>query len=155
MTRLLAPLLAAAVAAAAVAADGPLVDPLDTLRFGAPKEKAKAELVEGKVGKAVRFAFEKDARSTFFTSTLRGTPGWDKAAGLSFWVKGDGAPGWGGLQLIFDDDYAVRYDAAFPVRPGWAKVELAWSDFVAVLPGRRALPLDPAGANRPSKVSGV
>jgi lysophospholipase L1-like esterase len=155
MPRFLPALLAAALAAAAVAADGPLVDPLDTLRFGPPKAKGTAALVDGKACKAVRFAFEKEARSTFFTSTIRGTPEWDQVAGLSFWVKGEGDPGWGGLQLIYDDDYAVRYDAAFPVRSGWSKVELAWSDFAAVLPGKRSLSLDPAGPNRPSKVSGV
>lgn len=156
MTRLLPALLVVAVSGAAVAADGPLLDPLDTLRFGQPKAKGKAALVEGKVGKAIRFSFDKDASSTFFTSNIRGTPEWDKAAGLSFWVKGEGGTGWGGLQLIYDDDYAVRYDAAFPVRgTDWTKVTVAWSDFVPVLPNKRSLPLDPAGPNRPSKVSGV
>ena len=36
--------------------------------------KGAAELVEGKVGKAIRFRFEQDARSVFFTSNIHGTP---------------------------------------------------------------------------------
>src|SRR4051794_38894947 len=102
---------------------GALISSMDALTFAAPKEKGHASLVEGKVGKAVRFQFERDARSTFFTSNLRGTADWDRAAGFSFWVKGDGMPGFGGIEFIYDDDYAVRYDLAFPVSgTGWTKV---------------------------------
>jgi len=92
----------------------------------------------------------------FFTSRLRGGPDWDKAAGLSFWVKGDGTDGFGGLQLIFNEDYAVRYDVAFPVRgTDWTRVVVPWRDFVPVLPGEKSRPLDPAGPNKPSQVSAV
>ncbi len=138
------------------AGEGMLVDSMDELRFRPPKEKGRAELVAGKVGKAVRFSFDKDARSTFFTSNHRGTPAWDQADGLSFWVKGDGSDACGGLELIFDDDYAVRYDFAFPIRDtDWRKVTVAWRDLVPVLPGPKSVPLDPAGANRPSKLSAL
>jgi lysophospholipase L1-like esterase len=133
-----------------------LIDSMDALRFRVPKEKGKAELVEGKVGKAVRFSFENDSRSTFFTSNLRGQPEWDRAAGLSFWVKGDGPDSFGGLQLIFDNDYAVRYDLCFPITgKGWTKVAVAWDDFVPVLPGPKAKPLGLPGGNPPSKISAV
>jgi lysophospholipase L1-like esterase len=139
------------------AADGPLISSLDDLEtFTAPKDKARAESVDGKVGKAIRFSFEKDARSVFFTSRLRGNADWDKAAGLSLWVKGNGTDGFGGLQLIFNEDYAVRYDLAFPVRgTEWTKVVAAWRDFIPVLPGPKSNPLDPAGPNKPSQVSGL
>jgi lysophospholipase L1-like esterase len=147
-------LLAALVPARA--ADGPVLDSMDELHFHGPKEKASAELVEGKVGKAVRFSFDRDARSAFFTSSLRGTPAWDEAAGLSFWVKGDGSPHFGGLELIYDDDYAVRYDYAFPLRnTEWTRIVIPWRDFVPVLPGPRSKPLDPRAGNRPSKVSAL
>ncbi len=136
-------------------AAGPVLDTMDEVRFRSPKGKGRAELVEGKVGKAVRFAFDKDSRSAFFTSSLRGRPEWDKAAGLSFWVKGDGSRSFGGLQLIYDDDYAVRYDYCFPIQSKeWAKVTVAWRDLVPVLPGPKSRPLGPGG-NSPSKVSGL
>ncbi|MDB5308455.1 MAG: hypothetical protein JWO38_2657 [Gemmataceae bacterium] len=128
---------------------------MDEITFASPKEKGKAELVEGKVGKAVRFAFEKDARGTFFTSPIHGTPAWDQAAGFSFWVKGNGIDQFAGLELIHDNDYAVRYDLCFPVKgTAWTKVTVAWGDLIPVLPGPKAKPLGPGG-NPPSKVSGV
>jgi lysophospholipase L1-like esterase len=157
MTRLAgALLLTLTIPAAAAQPGGQLLDDMDAVRFRAPKDKGKAELVQGKFGKAVRFAFEKDARSTFFTSNLRGTPAWDKAAGISFWVKGDGSDAFGGLQLIYDDDFAVRYDFCFSIKSTeWTKVTVAWEDFVAVLPGPKAKRLSLPGGNPPSKVSAV
>lgn len=135
--------------------DPAIVASLDGPTFTAPKDKGTAELVEGKVGKAVRFAVEKDAPSVFFTSRVGGTPAWDGAAGLSFWVKGDGTGQFGGLQLIYDDDYAVRYDFCFPIKgTEWTKVTAAWDDFIPVLPGPRAKPLG-VGGNPPSKVSAL
>ena len=149
-------LLVAAFAALLAGSDADVLDTMDALRFNAPKEKGRAELVAGKLGKAIRFQLDKDSRSTFFTSNLRGTPAWDRAAGLSFWVKGDGTEQFAGVQLIHDNDYAVRYDAVFPIRGSdWTRVTLAWGDFVPVLPGPKAKPLDPAGGNPPSKVSAV
>lgn len=137
----------------AAADDSSLIASMDELKFAPPKEKGEAALVTGKVGKAVQFSFEKDARSTFFTSNIRGTPAWDQAAGFSFWVKGDGSSQFGGLELIYDDDYALRYDYCFSAKgTEWTKVVIAWSDLVPVLPGARARTLG-AGANPPSKVT--
>jgi lysophospholipase L1-like esterase len=153
-------LLSVAVSSVAIgvarAGEEGVVATMDDLRFRPPEQKGRAELVEGKVGKAVRFRFDEGARGAFFTSNLRGMPAWDRAAGLSFWVKGEGRDGFGGLELIYDDDYAVRYDVAFPVKgTAWTKVVVAWSDFVPVLPGPRAKPLAASGGNAPSKVSAV
>jgi lysophospholipase L1-like esterase len=104
----------------------------------------------------VQFAFDKDARSVFFSSNLRGRPEWDRAAGFSFWVKGDGSDGLGGIQFIHADDYALRYDYAFPVKSTeWTKVTVAWRDLIPVLPGPQAKLLDPAGDNKPSKLSAL
>jgi lysophospholipase L1-like esterase len=136
-------------------AAGPLLDDMDEVRFRSPKGMGKAELVDGKVGKAVRFTFHKGARSAFFTSSLRGAPEWDRAAGISFHVKGDGSASFGGLQLIHDTDFAVRYDYCFPIsNTDWTRVTVAWRDFVPVLPGPKSKPLG-AGGNAPSKVSAL
>ncbi len=153
---LFAALLILAAAGAGRAADDALIDAMDELLFQPPKEKGKAELVDGKLGKAVRFSFDKDAQSTFFTSNHRGSAAWDKAAGLSFWVKGDGSDHFGGLELIYDDDYALRYDFAFPLKnTEWTKVVVPWRDFVPVLPGAKSGPLDPAGDEKPSRISAL
>jgi lysophospholipase L1-like esterase len=154
MPRLLPTVLLAALGAA-VALGAPLLDSMDEIRFRNPKEKGKAELVEGKLGKAVRFSFDKDARSVFFTGSFRGSPEWDRAAGISFWVKGDGTDQFGGLQLIWDEDYSVRYDYCFPIKGfDWTKVTVPWRDFVPALPGPKARPLGGPDGNAPSKVSG-
>jgi lysophospholipase L1-like esterase len=60
------------------------------------------------------------------------------------------------LQLIYDDDYAIRYDFCFPIKnSGWTQVTVAWRDFVPVLPGPKAKWLGGADGNPPSKVSAV
>src|SRR5262245_17973662 len=135
---------------------GPVIDSMDELRFLAPKEKGSAELVDGKLGKAVRFSFTKDSRSAFFTSNRRGQSDWDDAAGFSFWLKGDGSDGFGGLQFIYDNDYAVRYDYCFPLASKeWRKVTVAWRDLIPVLPGPKSRPLGGKGGNRPSSLSAL
>jgi lysophospholipase L1-like esterase len=149
--------LVAACAAVALAApaEGPVVATMDESIFAAPKGKGTAELVDGKVGKAIKFTLDKDARGAFFTSRLRGTPEWDRAAGLSFWVKGEGNDCFAGMEFIYDDDFAVRYDLCFPVKgKDWRKVTVAWDDLIPVLPGPKAKPLG-QGGNAPSKVSAV
>ena len=149
-----APLAALLVAAAAGrAADGPVLLSLDDMQYTAPKAKATAKLVDGKVGKAVEFAFEKDAKGVFFTTNVRGSAAWDEAAGFSFWVKGTGTDGFGGLEFVYDGDYAVRYDLCFPVKgTDWTKVVVAWRDLAPVL--AKGKPLDPAGDFKPSKLNG-
>jgi lysophospholipase L1-like esterase len=155
MTRVILVSLCLAAPLAAAPTDGPLIADMDELKFTAPKGKGKAELVEGKVNKAVRFSLDKDARSAFFTSNVRGTAAWDKAAGFSFWVKGDGNDHFAGLQLIYDNDFAVRYDLCFPVKgKEWQKVTVAWADLVPALPGPKARPLG-ADGNAPSKLSAL
>lgn len=156
MRRPLAALLVLIPMLAVLAADSPLVESFDTNKFTAPKQKGTAELVEGKTGKAVRFSFEKDSSGVFFTSRLRGTPEWDKADGLSFWVKGDGTDGFGGLHCIWNDDFAARYDVCFPVKgTEWTKVVVPWADLIPVLPGKNSNPLNVAGPNKPSQVSAI
>ena len=88
-------------------ADGPsVIFDMDTIRHqpgtvGPQKTPiGTVELVEGKVGRACRFSFGTNNQSGFFTASVRPTPAWDLAAGLSFWIKGDGSTNWGGLELI-------------------------------------------------------
>ena len=107
MTRIAVLVLLVALQAR-LCADGDLISSMDQLGFGMPKEKGRAELVDGREGKAVKFSFDAGSQSTFFTSNLHGTTNWDQAAGFSFWVKGDGSNHLAGLQFIYDDDYALR-----------------------------------------------
>ncbi len=155
---LLSALVLLSALAAAHAADF-LIDSMDEVHFQAPKEKAKVEAVEGKVGKAVRFSFAGGPRyggGAFCTSNIHGTPAWDRAAGLSFWIKGDGSDNFGGLELIYDDDFSVRYDYAFPLNSTeWTRIVVPWRDLVPVMPGPKSGPLDPAGDNKPSQVSAL
>lgn len=143
----------AAIGPLARAADpGPAIDLMDEIHFRS--DKGKAELVEGKVGKAVRFTFPDKCQNVFFTSNIRGKPEWDDAAGFSFWVKGDGSSHFGGLQFIYDDDFSVRYDYMFPIKSSeWTKVVVPWSDLIPVLPGAKARPL--GRDNKPSKLSAL
>ncbi len=128
----------------------------DPPRFHPPKEKGRMEIVEGKVGKATRFQFDKDSSGTFFTSNIHGKAEWDRAAGFSFWVKGGRSDGLGGLEFIYDEDYAVRYDLAFPFKADeWTKVTVAWNELIPVLPGPRAKPIGSPGGNQPSKITGM
>ncbi|HUR46312.1 MAG TPA: SGNH/GDSL hydrolase family protein [Candidatus Saccharimonadales bacterium] len=134
-----------------------VISTMDEPRWSIPKEKASVELVPGKTGKAIRFFFAQESRSVFSTSNLRGNSEWDKSAGFSFWVKGFNASNsWGGLQFIYNDDYALRYDCMFPVRgTNWVKLNIAWEDLIPVLPNANAHLLNPAGENRPSKLSAL
>jgi lysophospholipase L1-like esterase len=129
-----------------------VIDSMDEITFKASSDKAKFGMMEGKTGKALRFNFEADSKSAFISNRLRGEPSWDKAAGFSFWLKGDGSENFGGLQLIWNEDYALRYDYAFPLsNKEWHKVVVPWRDLVPVLPAATAL--IGADGNAPSKLS--
>lgn len=129
-----------------------VISTMDDLKIRQPKEKGRAEVVEGHAGKAVKFGFDDACSGVFNITSLRGSADWDKAAGFSFWVKGDGSRRFGGLQFIWNDDYAARYDYMFPIdSTEWRQIKVAWSDLTPVLPGAPAL--DPKGSHPPSKLS--
>ena len=94
-----------------------------------------AESVEGKFGKAVKFTFTEGARGGWMMGRVRGdTAAWDRAAGFSFWVKGDGSKSWGGIELIDKDDFGLRYAYCFPIdSTEWRKVVVRWSDLTPEL----------------------
>ena len=139
----------------AQAAEGALIDSADELSFIQPKAKGSVEVVEGKVGKAQKLSFEDGCTSIFIPAQkIKGTPEWDKAAGFSFWVKGDGSDKCGGIQFIWNEDYALRYDYCFPIKStDWQKVTVKWSDLVCVLPEAdgKMSSIGP-NANAPSKL---
>ena len=129
------------VVSAANAAGPSVIFDMDTIRHqpgtvGPQKTPiGTVELVEGKVGRACRFSFGTNNQSGFFTASVRPTPAWDLAAGLSFWIKGDGSTNWGGLELIDGSDYALRYGCCFPIHStDWRKITVPWCDLVPELP---------------------
>jgi lysophospholipase L1-like esterase len=109
--------------------------------------------VDGHEGKALRFTFDAGSTSTFAIGKTHAEAAWDKAAGFSFWVQGDGSQSLGGLQFIWNEDYGLRYDYAFPIdSTEWRKVTVAWRDLVPSKPGPNARPLNAATGNAPSKL---
>jgi len=145
--------LAFLLVSAVLAGEGALIDSMDQASFNPPKEKGKLELVEGKVGQAIKFSFDDKCTGVWFMGKARGNADWDAAAGFSFWVKGDGSNHLGGLQFVWNEDYAVRYTYAFPIdSTEWKKIAVAWRDLVPVLPNPNAKLLDPKTGNAPSKL---
>ena len=136
------------------AAEGTLIHSMDDLKVREPEKHGHAESVEGKIGKAVKFSFEDGCQNAFCATPIRATPEWDKAAGFSFWVKGDGSKRFGGLQFIWNEDYAARYDLMFPIDgTEWKKIVVAWRDLLPVLPSPASKLLDPKTGNAPSKLT--
>lgn len=133
-----------------------LICDMDTLRHRAGeftnKDKQKApvgtaEVVEGTSGKAVQFRFSEGAQG-FFAAPVQGAPEWNRAAGFSFYVKGDGSTNWGGLELIDRNNFRQRYGFCFPIDSrAWRKVTVAWRDLVPELDGP---PVDAAGGYAPA-----
>jgi lysophospholipase L1-like esterase len=146
-------LFAVFAARAALSAEGVLLDAMDAVSFTAPKEKGRIEQVDGREGKALKFIFDNDCRNVYFYGQVRGTAEWDKAAGFSFWVKGDGSDKLGGIEFVWNEDYALRYAVAFPISSTeWTKVTVAWRDLIPETPKPGALWIDPKNGNAPSKL---
>jgi lysophospholipase L1-like esterase len=135
--------------------DGPLISSFDDIKIRDGDANAHSEVVEGKAGKAVKFSFAA-GKSSFCMTPLRGAPEWDNAAGFSFWVKGDGSKNFGGLQLIWNEDYAARYDYMFPIdSTEWRKITVAWRDLVPAMPPASAKFVDVKTGNAPSKFTSL
>lgn len=135
------------------AAEAPVLDSFDALTLQPGNDKVRVEQVDGHTGKAVRLAFVAGAASSFAFSRVRGRPEWDQAAGISFWVKGDGSTALGALQFVWNEDYAVRYDASFPISStDWTKVVIPWSDLIPTPANEKSVPLDPQGERKPSQL---
>jgi len=118
--------------------------------FGGDKTPVgTVEQVEGKLGQALRFSFAADSRGGFFMASIRPTPEWDKAAGISFWVKGDGSDSWGGVEMIDASDFRFRYGYWFPIdSTEWTKITVPWCDLIPELPSGQFV--DPERGYKPS-----
>ena len=114
----------------------------------------EVEVVPGKFGSACRFEFSPDARGGFFTAGVKASPAWDTAAGISFWVKGDGSANWGGLEMIDGSDYSLRYAYCFPIdSTEWRKISVPWCDLIPEIPAGRLV--NPDGGYAPSNFGNV
>jgi lysophospholipase L1-like esterase len=137
------------------AADSVPLDSMDALTFQPPKEKVTVRIVEGKQGNALQFSFEKDCKGAFAIGRVKGTPEWDRAAGISFWVKGDGAEHLGGLEFVWNGDFALRYACTFPIASTeWKKIAVPWRDLIPETCNAEAKPLGPDGL-APSKLGAL
>jgi lysophospholipase L1-like esterase len=138
-------------------ADEPtIIDAMESLPVRLPEEKVKAQVVEGKVGRAVKIDFSENCQNVFVQLQASGTPEWDKAAGFSFWVKGDGSDHLGGIEMIWDGNYSLRYAFAFPIdSTEWRKVTVRWGDLVPETANSAALPIDTVEGNAPSKLGQI
>ena len=91
---------------------------------------------EGEHGPAVQLNFKEKMISGYIGRWLVADQKWDEAAGLSFWVKGDGSESWGGLELIDGSDYSLRYAYCFPIdSQEWKKIVIPWSDLTPTMAG--------------------
>lgn len=134
-----------------------VVDAMEQNSFVAP-QKARVEIVAGKDGrnsKALKFSFDEDAKGVFVRGRAISNAAWDKAAGLSFWVKGDGSEHLGGIQFIWNGDYAARYGYAFPISgTAWQKIVVPWRDLIPEL-STPLKPIDARTGNAPSKLGAI
>ncbi len=152
---LLAAALACRPVSAAPAADKTLLDSMDTVTFSPPAEKAQVEAAPGRVGGALKVSFDEGAQSAFVQGHMRGNPDWDKAAGFSFWVKGDGSTRLGGIEMIWNEDYSQRYGCAFPIDgTEWRKITVPWRDLIPEK-GDTAKTIDLVNGNAPSKLGPI
>jgi len=138
-----------------LAQDGPVIHSFDDIKIRDGDANAHSEVVDGHAGKAVKFSFAA-GKSSFCMTPIRGAAEWDAAAGFSFWVKGDGSKNFGGLQFIWNEDYAARYDYMFPIdSTDWKKITVAWRDLVPAMPPASAKFVDVKTGNAPSKFSAL
>jgi len=151
-------LVAMLMSTAGMAADGPagtLIDSMDRVDFAMPAGKGSVEAAEGKVGKAIRFSFGDNCQGVFAAGPRTAHPEWDQAAGFSFWVKGDGSAHLGGIEFIWNEDYASRYAVAFPIDGvEWRKIVVPWRDLIPET-SKMLLPIGLRRGNAPSKLGPV
>ncbi|HVX10657.1 MAG TPA: GDSL-type esterase/lipase family protein [Pirellulales bacterium] len=142
--------------AAAAERDAVVIDSMDELPPGVPTEKVAVRSVEGKIGRAANIRFDDDCQGVYVQTRSRGTAEWDEAEGFSFWVQGDGSDHLGGIEFVWNDDYALRYAFAFPIdSTEWRKIVVRWRDLVPETANPAAVPIDAKGGNAPSKLGAI
>ena len=130
---------------------GLLIDGFD----GKPTQE-RVESVPGHTGSAIKLTFEDGYNKMVQVSNAKGSSDWDKAAGVSFWVKGDGSDNWGAVSFFHgDDDPPMAYFATFPLdNSEWHKVTLTWDELTPFIPKPDMRPIDPA-SKAPSKLGRI
>ncbi len=137
------------------AADSSVIDSMEALPRVAG-EKVTAELVDGKLGRAVKLRFDDGCQNVYAQTRSRGASEWNTSDGFSFWVKGDGSDHLGGVEFVWNDDYALRYAFAFPINhTDWRKIVVRWRDLTPETANPAALPIDPQHGNAPSKLGAI
>lgn len=134
--------LALLAAARLAAGEAGLIDGFET----APAVE-RITAVPGRTGQAIQITCEEGWQKMTQVSQAKGSADWDRAAGISFWVKGDGSPNWGAISLAHaGDEPPMAYFATFPLDSReWRKITLAWSDLTPFIPRPDMRPLGPAG----------
>lgn len=119
-----------------------------------PTPAGTVELVEGKFGRACRFSFAEEGRGRYFRASVTADVSWDEAAGISFWVKGDGSAQYGGLELVAADNPRLRFQYEFPLdSTEWRQHLVPWGEFMSFLPDGHLL--DAQLGLRPSALGGL
>jgi len=89
-----------------------------------------ARVSVGRNGGALRISFHESKESQFAGRGVTADEGWSRAAGLSFWMKGDGSDGFVAVTVL-DETLTRRHAALLSLRPReWQRVRLRWEDFV-------------------------
>nr|MBA2480149.1 CIA30 family protein [Planctomycetota bacterium] len=129
-----------------------VLDTFDTVTVSTPASGCTVSSVAARVGNGVQLAWQSASKQKFaYASAGQGGASWDAAAGISFWVKGDGSDHLGAIEFIWNGDYGQRYAAAFRINStAWTKVTIPWSDLIPEVSNSGNVPLDPAGVKKPS-----
>jgi len=84
----------------------------------------------GHDGGALRLSFFESREASFVGRAVAANEDWDRAAGLSFWLKGDGSENFLAVTLL-DESLTRRHAALVGLRSKeWQQVRLRWDDFV-------------------------
>ncbi|MBA3708612.1 MAG: CIA30 family protein [Planctomycetes bacterium] len=145
-------ILVVLAAAAPIGAATTILDTFDAMTVTQPASLCTVSLVPARTGNGIQLAWQTGSKSLYAgVAAGNGSAAWDSAAGISFWVKGDGSDHLGAIEFIWNGDYAQRYAAAFRIdSTAWTKVMIPWSDVLPEVSNAGNVPLDPAGVHKPS-----
>ncbi len=154
--RLAAASIVFAVAPVARSADEPASKSFDLTAFRSTAPKAQLKLGDSEHGRMIQLSFADDCKGAMIAGRFGGTPDWNKAAGISFWLKADGSDHLGALEFIWNDDYGLRYAYAFSLKDtAWRKLVVAWRDLLPEVSNPSARPIDAATGNAPAKLGPI
>lgn len=127
-------LYAAFLAVPALAFSSELIDDGETTGIWRPLSARPAPRVDrssaGRDGGALKMTFPESKEASFVGRAVMAGETWNRAAGLSFWWKGDGSDGFLAVTLL-DETLTRRHAALVSLRSKeWLQVRLRWDDFV-------------------------